>query len=122
MQEPFQSLPVVWFIHEDILGQHVRSYAELHESIPNVIEDWRVHFNACAYVAFPDSYLPVCTTLTPNVGIVKTNEQSFGLTFLICDCSCYTPLLILGILWLFLAIQLISGQLKDMVHHILKKA
>jgi hypothetical protein len=77
MQEPFQSLPVVWFIHEDTLGQHVRSYAELHESMPNVIEDWRVHFNACAYVVFPDSYLPVCTVLTPNVGIVKTNGTKF---------------------------------------------
>ncbi|GJM91379.1 hypothetical protein PR202_ga07742 [Eleusine coracana subsp. coracana] len=59
MQEPFQSLPVVWLIHEDTLGQLVRSHAESHESIPNVIEDWRVHFNACAYVVFPDSYLPL---------------------------------------------------------------
>ncbi|TVU31801.1 hypothetical protein EJB05_23502, partial [Eragrostis curvula] len=59
MQEPFQSLPVVWLIHEDTLGQHVRSYAELHESIPNIIEDWRAHFNACAYVVFPDSFLPL---------------------------------------------------------------
>ncbi|OEL23351.1 hypothetical protein BAE44_0015636 [Dichanthelium oligosanthes] len=58
MQEPFRLLPVVWLIHEDTFGQHLRSYAELHESIPNVIEDWRVHFNACAYVVFPDSYLP----------------------------------------------------------------
>ncbi|XP_062205511.1 uncharacterized protein LOC133907474 [Phragmites australis] len=59
MQEPFQFLPVVWLIHEDTLGQHVRSYVELHESIPNVIEDWRTHFNACTYVVFPDSYLPL---------------------------------------------------------------
>ncbi|KAJ1296379.1 hypothetical protein BS78_01G295800 [Paspalum vaginatum] len=58
MQEPFRLLPVVWLIHEDTLGQHLRSYAGLHESIPNVVEDWRAHFNACAYVVFPDSYLP----------------------------------------------------------------
>ncbi|WVZ57530.1 hypothetical protein U9M48_007906 [Paspalum notatum var. saurae] len=58
MQEPFRLLPVVWLIHEDTLGQHLRSYAGLHESIPNVIEDWRAHFNACVYVVFPDSYLP----------------------------------------------------------------
>lgn len=63
MQEPFQSLPVVWLVHEDTLGQHIRSYAQSHDSILNVIEDWRVHFNACAYVVFPDSYLPVCTSL-----------------------------------------------------------
>ncbi|KAL6641423.1 hypothetical protein ACP70R_019604 [Stipagrostis hirtigluma subsp. patula] len=59
MQEPFQLVPVVWLIHEDTLGQHIRSYAALHESIPTVIKDWRVHFNACAYVVFPDSYLPL---------------------------------------------------------------
>ncbi|PAN48637.1 hypothetical protein PAHAL_9G396600 [Panicum hallii] len=58
MQEPFQLIPVVWLIHEDSLGQHLRSYAESHESISNVIEDWRAHFHACAYVVFPDSYLP----------------------------------------------------------------
>jgi hypothetical protein len=63
MQEPFRLLPVVWLIHEDTLGQRLRNYAESRDSIPNVIEDWRAHFNACAYVVFPDSYLPVCTTL-----------------------------------------------------------
>ncbi|KAL6905295.1 hypothetical protein ACP4OV_002896 [Aristida adscensionis] len=59
MQEPFQHIPVVWLVHEDSLGQYVRSYAAVHESIPNVIEDWRAHFNACTYVVFPDSYLPL---------------------------------------------------------------
>ncbi|KAF8697840.1 hypothetical protein HU200_035330 [Digitaria exilis] len=58
MQEPFRFLPVIWLIHEDTLGQQLRSYAELHEPIPNVIEDWRAHFNASDYVVFPDSYLP----------------------------------------------------------------
>ncbi|CAN6294402.1 unnamed protein product [Urochloa humidicola] len=58
MQEPFRLIPLVWLIHEDTLGQHLRSYAELHESIPNAIKDWRAHFHACAYVVFPDSYLP----------------------------------------------------------------
>ncbi|CAN6305966.1 unnamed protein product [Urochloa humidicola] len=58
MQEPFRLIPVVWLIHEDTLGQHLRSYAELHESIPNAIKDWRAHFHACTYVVFPDSYLP----------------------------------------------------------------
>ncbi|CAD6211919.1 unnamed protein product [Miscanthus lutarioriparius] len=58
MQEPFRLLPVVWLIHEDTLGQRLRNYAELRDSIPNVIEDWRAHFNACAYIIFPDSYLP----------------------------------------------------------------
>jgi hypothetical protein len=62
MQEPFQLIPVVWLIHEDTLGQHLRSYAESNESISNVVEDWRAHFHACTYVVFPDSYLPVCTT------------------------------------------------------------
>jgi hypothetical protein len=74
MQEPFQSLPVVWLIHEDTLGQHVRNYTSPDESIPNVIEDWRVHFNACAYVVFPDSHLPVCNTSTLNIGIIKSNR------------------------------------------------
>jgi len=59
MQEPFRLIPVVWLIHEDTLGQHLRSYAESHESISNVVEDWRAHFHACTYVVFPDSYLPL---------------------------------------------------------------
>lgn len=59
MQEPFRLLPVIWLIHEDTLGQYLRSYAKLHDSIQNVIEDWRTHFNACAYVVFPDSYHPL---------------------------------------------------------------
>uniref|UniRef100_J3N4M0 Glycosyl transferase family 1 domain-containing protein n=1 Tax=Oryza brachyantha TaxID=4533 RepID=J3N4M0_ORYBR len=58
MQEPFQFLPVVWLIHEDALGQLLRN-PELHQSIPNHIEDWRTHFNASTYVVFPDSYLPL---------------------------------------------------------------
>ncbi|KAF0928584.1 hypothetical protein E2562_006029 [Oryza meyeriana var. granulata] len=58
MQEPFQFLPVVWLIHEDALGQLLR-HPELHQSIPNHIEDWRTYFNACTYVVFPDSYLPL---------------------------------------------------------------
>ncbi|XP_071679708.1 uncharacterized protein [Lolium perenne] len=59
MQEPFQFLPVVWLIHDDALGQHLRNYPELHLSIPNHIEDWRAHFNACTYVVFPDNHLPL---------------------------------------------------------------
>ncbi|XP_047084988.1 uncharacterized protein LOC124696294 [Lolium rigidum] len=74
MQEPFQFLPVVWLIHDDALGQHLRNYPELHLSIPNHIED-----------------------------------------------CCYTLPLILGISWSFLVPRLISGLLKDMAHHILKK-
>lgn len=59
MQEPFRLLPVVWLIHDDALGQHLRNYPEPHLSIPNHIEDWRAHFNACTYVVFPDSHLPL---------------------------------------------------------------
>uniref|UniRef100_A0A0D9XM41 Glycosyl transferase family 1 domain-containing protein n=1 Tax=Leersia perrieri TaxID=77586 RepID=A0A0D9XM41_9ORYZ len=57
-REPFQYLPVVWLIHEDALGQLLRN-SEQHQAIPNHIEDWRTHFNACTYVVFPDSYLPL---------------------------------------------------------------
>ncbi|KAI5017861.1 hypothetical protein ZWY2020_042749 [Hordeum vulgare] len=59
MQEPFRLLPVVWLIHDDALGQHLRNYPDPHLSIPNHIEDWRAHFNACTYVVFPDSHLPL---------------------------------------------------------------
>jgi len=59
MQEPFQLLPVVWLIHDDALGQHLSNYRESHLSISNNIEDWRAHFNACTYVVFPDSHLPL---------------------------------------------------------------
>jgi hypothetical protein len=55
---------VIWLIHKDALGQYPRSYAELRDSIPNVIEDWRTHFHACTDVLMlfflSDSYLPVC--------------------------------------------------------------
>ncbi|KAL5224134.1 hypothetical protein ABZP36_010773 [Zizania latifolia] len=59
MQEPFQFLPVIWLMHEDALGKFIRNYTEPHQSIPNQIEDWRTHFNACTFVVFPDSYLPL---------------------------------------------------------------
>jgi hypothetical protein len=73
MQEPFQLLPVVWLIHDDVLGQHLRNYPESHLSIANHIEDWRAHFNACTYVVFPDNHLPVCAVSTLYSEIIELN-------------------------------------------------
>ena len=71
MQEPFRLLPVVWLIHDDAVGQHLRNYPEPHLSVPNHIEDWRAHFNACTNVVFPDSHLPVCVAPTLYSEIIK---------------------------------------------------
>lgn len=58
MQEPFVSVPVVWIIQEDILGQRLKRYAEEQQDL---MSQWRSAFRRADVIVFPDVSLPVCT-------------------------------------------------------------
>lgn len=57
MQEPFCSIPLLWFIHEDTLGKRLQLYAS--SDWQDLISDWRSTFKRADVVVFPDFSLPV---------------------------------------------------------------
>ncbi|XP_020094017.1 uncharacterized protein LOC109714032 isoform X2 [Ananas comosus] len=59
MQEPFVSVPVVWIIQEDILGQRLKRYAEEQQDL---MSQWRSAFRRADVIVFPDVSLPMLYT------------------------------------------------------------
>ncbi|THU47717.1 hypothetical protein C4D60_Mb09t18580 [Musa balbisiana] len=64
MQEPFMSVPLIWIVHEDILGKRLSHYAEL--GWKDLINEWRNAFIRADAVVFPDFSLPMLYTLLDN--------------------------------------------------------
>ncbi|KAJ0967122.1 hypothetical protein J5N97_024039 [Dioscorea zingiberensis] len=60
MQEPFCSIPLLWLIHEDILGKRLPIYAS--SDWQDLISDWRSAFKRADVVVFPDFSLPMLYT------------------------------------------------------------
>ncbi|CAA7410594.1 unnamed protein product [Spirodela intermedia] len=57
MHEPFHSVPVIWIIQEDTLGERLSMYSDL--SWENIISAWRRAFSRGYVVVFPDFSLPL---------------------------------------------------------------
>lgn len=53
------SVPLIWIVHEDILGKRLSHYAEL--GWKDLINEWRNAFIRADAVVFPDFSLPVIT-------------------------------------------------------------
>ncbi|WOK98770.1 hypothetical protein Cni_G07482 [Canna indica] len=64
MKEPFMSVPVVWLVHEDILGKRLSYYAEM--GWQDLISEWRSTFNRANVVVFPDFSLPMLYSSLDN--------------------------------------------------------
>ncbi|XP_072963203.1 uncharacterized protein [Typha angustifolia] len=57
MQEPFTSVPLVWLIHEDILGKRLNHYTD--QGLQDLITQWRSAFSRADVIVFPDFSLPL---------------------------------------------------------------
>ncbi|KAJ4802999.1 UDP-Glycosyltransferase superfamily protein [Rhynchospora pubera] len=57
MQDPFLSIPLIWLIHEDTLGKHLREYEE--KGFDGLISQWRSSFRRANAIVFPDFSLPL---------------------------------------------------------------
>lgn len=57
MQEPFVSVPLIWLIHEDILGERLPLYVQF--GWEGLIGEWRSAFARADVVVFPDFSFPV---------------------------------------------------------------
>lgn len=57
LQEPFNSIPLIWIIHENALAYRSRKYTT--SSQVELLNDWRRAFNRSTVVVFPNYALPV---------------------------------------------------------------
>lgn len=57
VEQPFDSIPVVWLIQEDILGRHLPSYES--SGWNDLVTMWRSDFSRANVVVFPDLSLPM---------------------------------------------------------------
>ncbi|KAM0949480.1 putative glycosyl transferase, family 1 [Dioscorea sansibarensis] len=77
MQEPFCSIPLLWFIHEDILGKRLQIYSS--SDWQDLISDWRSAFKRADVVVFPDFSLPMLYTSldTGNFYVIPGSPVDF---------------------------------------------
>ncbi|XP_042474445.1 uncharacterized protein LOC122056526 isoform X1 [Zingiber officinale] len=64
MQEPFASVPLIWLIHEDILGERLPLYVQF--GWEGLIGEWRSAFARADVVVFPDFSFPILYSLLDN--------------------------------------------------------
>ena len=57
MKEPFHSVPVIWIIQEEALGERLAIFSSIEGD--KIISGWRRAFNRADVVVFTDFYLPV---------------------------------------------------------------
>ncbi|XP_042469311.1 uncharacterized protein LOC122052005 isoform X2 [Zingiber officinale] len=64
IQEPFASVPLIWLIHEDILGERLPLYVQF--GWEGLIGEWRSAFARADVVVFPDFSFPILYSLLDN--------------------------------------------------------
>lgn len=57
IQEPFKAVPLIWVIHENELGVHLRDYAS--SQLTDILIDWKETFHRADVVIFHDYTMPM---------------------------------------------------------------
>lgn len=62
MQEPFDTVPLIWMIQEDTLAKRLPVYEE--KGLQHLVSNWKTAFTRANVILFPDFTLPVNRTLS----------------------------------------------------------
>ncbi|XP_039022227.1 uncharacterized protein LOC120154598 isoform X2 [Hibiscus syriacus] len=57
MQEPFNTVPLIWIIQEDTLAKRLPSYREM--GLDHLVSNWKATFSRANVILFPDFTLPM---------------------------------------------------------------
>ncbi|XVF82979.1 hypothetical protein PTKIN_Ptkin16aG0095800 [Pterospermum kingtungense] len=57
MQEPFDTVPLIWIIQEDTLAKRLPIYAE--KGLEHIVSNWKSAFTRANIIVFPDFSLPM---------------------------------------------------------------
>lgn len=60
MQEPFDTVPLIWIIQEDTLATRLPVYEEM--GLEHLVSHWKSAFTRANVIVFPDFTLPVNLT------------------------------------------------------------